>query len=163
MTFDINTFSTQSPTAVICENAQLFGATPEPGEHDPRDVWDRDNAIEAVGAAIRILAEGVAPDGFQLADECESLLSGIVNAFDAQMRRVDKLTPKMREPRPRTGRHRDQRPRLPAREEGSRDARALAERHPGRHRRRQGRHRPRRRLRPPRRGARQACRHGARA
>ena len=33
-----DTFNTQSPTAVICDNAALYGATPEPGEHDPRGV-----------------------------------------------------------------------------------------------------------------------------
>ena len=101
MTFDTDTSATQSPTAMVCENAQLYGATPEPGEHDPREIWDRDDAIDAVSAAFRIIAEGVAPDGFQLADERESLLWGIVNAFDAQVRRldrsVDRLTPEMRD------------------------------------------------------------------
>ena len=54
MTFDIDTIETagQSVTATICEN----------------------DAIDAVSEAFRILAEGVAPDGFQLADERESLL-----------------------------------------------------------------------------------------
>ena len=101
MTFDTDTFSNQSPTAMVCENAQLYGATPEPGEHDPREIWDRDDALDAVSAAFRILAEGVAPDGFQLADERESLLWGVVNAFEAQVRRldrgVDRLTPEMRD------------------------------------------------------------------
>ena len=63
---------------------------PPPGEHDPRDIWDRDDAIETAGAAFRMLAEGVAPDGTQLADERESLLWGIVNTFDAQVRRLDR-------------------------------------------------------------------------
>ena len=101
MTFHTDTFATQSPTAMICENAALYGATPEPGEHDPREIWDRDEAIEAVSTAFRIIADGAAPDGLQLADERESLLWGIVNAFDAQVRRldrsVDKLTPGMRD------------------------------------------------------------------
>ncbi len=86
---------------MICENAQLFGATPERGEFDPREVWDRDEAITAVSEAFRILAEGAAPDGFQLADEREQLLWGIVNAFDAQVRRldrsVDRLSPELRD------------------------------------------------------------------
>ena len=51
--------------------------------------------------AFRIVAEGAAPDGFQIADEREHLLWGIVNAFDAQVRRldrsIDKLTPEMRD------------------------------------------------------------------
>ena len=89
------------PTAVIWDNAALYGATPEPGEHDPRDVWDRDDAIKAASTAFRTLAEGIAPDGTQLADERESLLWGIVNAFDAQVRRldrrVDKLIPELRD------------------------------------------------------------------
>ena len=99
--FDYDTLNTSSPTAVICENAALYGASPDPGEHDPRDIWDRDDAVEAAGTAFRTLAEGVAPDGTQIADERESLLWGIVNAFDAQVRRldrrVDKLIPELRD------------------------------------------------------------------
>ena len=85
MTFDIDTIETaaQSVTATVCENAALFGATPERNEFDSRDVWDRDDATDAVSEAFRILAEGVAPDGFQLADERESLLWGFVNMLDA--------------------------------------------------------------------------------
>ena len=91
----------QSVTATVCENAQLYGATPERGEFDPRDVWDRDDALAAVGEAFRIIAEGVGPDGTQLADERESLLWGFVNCLDAQVRRldrsVDRLTPELRD------------------------------------------------------------------
>ena len=100
---DIDNIETEahSATAMICENAKLFGATPERGEFDPREVFDRDEATAALGEAFRILAEGVAPDGFQLADEREPLLWGIVNAFDAQVRRldrsVDKLSPELRD------------------------------------------------------------------
>ena len=98
---NIGTDQAQSATAMICENAKLFGATPERGEFDPRDVWDRDEATAAVSEAFRILSTGAAPDGFQLADEREHLLWGIVNAFDAQVRRldrnIDKLTPEMRD------------------------------------------------------------------
>ena len=103
MTFDIDTIETaaQSATAAICENAQLFGATPERGEFDTREVWDRDDATDAVSEALRIMAQGVAPDGFQLADERESLLWGFVNCLDAQVRRldrsVDRLTPELRD------------------------------------------------------------------
>ena len=91
----------QSATAMICENAALFGATPERGEFDGRDVWDADDATDAVSEAFRILAQGVAPDGFQLADERESLLWGFVNCLDAQVRRldrsVDRLSPELRD------------------------------------------------------------------
>ena len=45
--------------------------------------------------AFRILAEGVAPDGFQLADERESLLWGFVNCLDAQVRRLDRSTDRL--------------------------------------------------------------------
>ena len=100
---DIHTTETeaQSATAMVCENAKLFGATPERGEFDPREVWDADDATDAVTEAFRILAEGVAPDGFQLADEREQLLWGFVNTLDAQVRRldraVDKLSPELRD------------------------------------------------------------------
>ena len=57
--------------------------------------------MDAVSEAFRILAEGIAPDGFQLADEREHLLWGVVNAFDAQVRSLDRsadrLTPEMRD------------------------------------------------------------------
>ena len=101
--YDINRIDTQehSVTATVCENARLFGATPEPGEFDPREVWNRDHALDAVGEAFRILATGVAPDGFQLADEREPLLWGFVNCLDAQVRRldrgVDRLAPELRD------------------------------------------------------------------
>ena len=98
---NIDTHQAQSPTAIVCENAQLYGATPERDEFDPREVWDRDDAIDAVSEAFRIIAKGVAPDGFQLADERESLLWGFVNCLDAQVRRldrgVDRLAPQLRD------------------------------------------------------------------
>ena len=102
--YDIDSIDTrqhQSVTATVCENAQLFGATPERDEFDPRDIWDRDDALDAVGEAFRILAEGVGPDGTQLADERESMLWGFVNMLDAQVRRldrsVDRLAPEIRD------------------------------------------------------------------
>ena len=103
MTFDIDTIESaeQSATATVCENAALYGTTPERDEFDSREIWDRDDATDAVSEAFRILAEGVAPDGFQLADERESLLWGFVNCLDAQVRRldrsVDRLSPELRD------------------------------------------------------------------
>ena len=100
---NIDTIEAQdrSVTATVCEHAQLFGATPERDEFDTREVWDADDATDAVSEAFRILAEGVAPDGFQLADERESLLWGFVNMLDAQTRRLDraadKLMPELRD------------------------------------------------------------------
>ena len=91
----------QSVTATVCENAALYGAAPERDELDTRDVWDRDDALDAVSEAFRILAQGVGPDGTQLADERESLMWGFVNMLDAQVRRldrgVDKLSPELRD------------------------------------------------------------------
>ena len=91
----------RSATAAICENAALYGATPERGEFDTREVWDRDDALAAVTESFRILAHGVTVDGTQLADERESLLWGYVNMLDAQTQRLDraadKLMPELRD------------------------------------------------------------------
>ncbi len=99
--FDIDTHQAQSPTAVICENAALYGAKPERDEFDPRDVWDKSDALEAVGEAFRVLADNIGPDGTQLADERESMLWGFVNMLNAQVRRldrsVDRLAPRIRD------------------------------------------------------------------
>ena len=114
MSFDIDTIETggQSATAAICENAQLFGAAPERDEFDSRELWDRDDALDAVAESFRILAQGVAPDGFQLADERESLLWGFVNMLDSQDQppRPRRRPADARAARPaaRPGRHRDQ-------------------------------------------------------
>ena len=84
-----------SPTDTVCERARLYGAAPERGEFDPRVIWDEDDAIEAVGEAFRIMAEGVGPDGTQLADERESLLWGFVNTLHAQVNRLDRAADKL--------------------------------------------------------------------
>ena len=103
MTFDIDTMETggQSVTATVCEHAALYGATPERDEFDTRDVWDADEAICAMQEAFGLLADAVAPDGFQIADERESLLWGFVNMLDAQTNRLDraadKLMPELRD------------------------------------------------------------------
>ena len=90
-----------SVTATVCDNAALFGATPERDEFDTREVWDADDALAAVAEAFRILAEGVGPDGTQLADERESLLWGFVNMLDSQTNRLDRaadrLMPELRD------------------------------------------------------------------
>ena len=46
----------QSVTAAVCENAALYGAAPERDEFDTRDVWDADDAIDAVLESFRILS-----------------------------------------------------------------------------------------------------------
>ena len=92
---------THSVTATVCEHAALYGATPERDEFDTRDVWDADEAICAMQEAFGLLADAVAPDGLQIADERESLLWGFVNMLDAQTQRLDraadKLLPELRD------------------------------------------------------------------
>ena len=61
--FDTMSERNQSITATVCEQAALFGATPERDEFDTREVWDEEGAISAITEAFRIMAEGVAPDG----------------------------------------------------------------------------------------------------
>ncbi len=85
----------QSVTATVCENAALYGAAPERDEFDTREVWDADDANDAVLESFRILCQGVAPDGFQLADERESLLWGFVNMLDSQTQRLDRAADKL--------------------------------------------------------------------
>ncbi len=48
MTFDTDTFVEQSVTATVCEQAALYGATPERGEFDPRDIWGAADAFETL-------------------------------------------------------------------------------------------------------------------
>ena len=90
-----------SVTATVCDNAALFGAAPERDEFDTREVWDADDALAAVAESFRILAEGVGPDGTQIADERESLLWGFVNMLDSQTNRLDRaadrLMPELRD------------------------------------------------------------------
>ena len=99
--FDTMSERNQSITATVCEQAALFGATPERDEFDTREIWDPESAISAVTEAFGIMARGVAPDGTQLADERESLLWGFVNMLDVQTQRLDReadrLVPEMRE------------------------------------------------------------------
>ena len=70
---------TASPTATVCEGLALFGGSPERGELDSREVWDEDDATEALAEAIRVIVAGVTVEGTQLADEREALLWGFVN------------------------------------------------------------------------------------
>ena len=100
---NIDTIETeaQSVTATVCDNAALYGAAPERDEFDTREVWDADDATDAVSEAFRIMAQGVAPDGFQIADERESLLWGFVHMLDSQTSRLDRaadrLMPELRD------------------------------------------------------------------
>ena len=90
-----------SQTAMACEQAALFGATPGPDEFDNREIWNQEEALAGIEEAIHILAGAVAPDGTQLADERESLLWGFVNTLHAQVQRldrgIDKIAPEMKD------------------------------------------------------------------
>ena len=92
---------TSSQTAMACEQAALFGATPGRDEFDNREIWNEEEALAGIEEAIHILAGAVAPDGTQLADERESLLWGFVNALHAQVQRldrgIDKIAPEMKD------------------------------------------------------------------
>ena len=92
---------TSSQTAMACEQAALFGATPGPDEFDNREIWNEEEALAGIEEAIHILAGTVAPDGTQLADERESLLWGFVNTLHAQVQRldrgIDKIAPEMKD------------------------------------------------------------------
>ena len=104
---------TSSQTAMACEQAALFSATPGPDEFDNREIWNVDEALAGIEEAIHILAGTVAPDGTQLADERESLLWGFVNTLHAQVQRLDRgvstrSRPEMKDLQPRAGRLRDQ-------------------------------------------------------
>ena len=92
---------TSSQTAMACEQAALFGATPGPEEFDNREIWNEDEALAGIEEAIHILAGAVAPDGTQLADERECLLWGFVNTLHAQVQRldrgIDKIAPEMKD------------------------------------------------------------------
>ena len=84
----------ESFTAMVCEQAALFGATPGPDEFDNRPVWGEAESTAAVLKAFAALAEA-APDGTQLADERVSLLWGFVNTLDAQTQRLDRAADKL--------------------------------------------------------------------
>ena len=86
---------TQSVTATVCENAALFGAASERNEVDTREVWVRGDPTEAVLESVRILCEGVGPDGLPFADERESLLRGFVNMLDSHTQTLDRADDKL--------------------------------------------------------------------
>ena len=83
-----DTTATASQTAAICESLALYGASPERGEFDSREVWNEDDAIDTLG---------------------EALLWSLVNCFHAQIARldgmVDRITREMQNLE-RAGRHR---------------------------------------------------------
>ena len=85
-----------SATAAACEHAALYGATPERDAFDTRDVWDADDAIEAVSEGDPSASSPRASARTtQLSDERESLLRGFVNMLDAQTQRLDRTADKL--------------------------------------------------------------------
>ena len=87
---------TLNDAANVCDAMQRYGATPGDKEIDTRDVWDADDAIDALSEAIQLIVENITPDGTQLADEREALLWGVVNTFHAQITRLDRDADKLR-------------------------------------------------------------------
>ena len=53
---DFISTETSSQTAMACEQAALFGATPGPDEFDNREIWNEDEALAGIEEAIHILA-----------------------------------------------------------------------------------------------------------
>ena len=97
----IDTNATASSTAAVCESLALYGGSPERGELDSREVWDQDDAIDALSEAIRVIVGGITVEGTQMADEREALMWGFVNMLHSQVARldrtVDKIVPEMRD------------------------------------------------------------------
>ncbi len=92
---------TASATATVFESMALYGAAPERGEFDSRVVWDEDDAMDALGEAIRVIVDGITVDGTQMADEREALMWGFVNCLHSQVARldraVDRIAPEMKD------------------------------------------------------------------
>ena len=93
-----------SPTAIVCEQAELFGATPGPDEPDNRDLWGQDDAMQAVDSAFHAFATDIAPRRHPARRRARIVLWGFVNLFHAQVNRLDRAVDalKTEAPRPRT-------------------------------------------------------------
>ena len=61
-----STAAGESPMSIVCEQARLFGATPERDEFDPREVWDEDDALICIRESVKLIADVVTPEGTQL-------------------------------------------------------------------------------------------------
>ncbi len=58
----------------------------------PNTHFDQDETTKALKDTVRILADRIAPDGYQLEDQREGLLWGFVNVFNEQTKRLDRAT-----------------------------------------------------------------------
>ncbi len=56
----------------------------------PDTYFDQDETTRALRDSVRILADRITPDGYQLEDQREGLLWGFVNVFNEQTRRLDR-------------------------------------------------------------------------
>ena len=56
----------------------------------PNTHFDQDETTKALKETVRILADRIAPDGYQLEDQREGLLWGFVNVFNEQTKRLDR-------------------------------------------------------------------------
>ena len=82
-----------SHTGRIMREAALHGAArPEPGEDDPREIWDPDEAAGAVDAMFRAVAEAF-PDGCRIAEDREHVLWALADTFRSMADRVRNRLP----------------------------------------------------------------------
>ena len=77
-----------SQFGLIAENARLHGVSPGPDEYDTREIYDGDDAAEAIAEIIDTLASRVAPDGSPIAEDRAELLWGMVHVLDSQSRNL---------------------------------------------------------------------------
>ena len=82
-----------SHTGRIMREAALHGAArPEPGEDDPREIWDPDEAPGAV-AAMFGAARDAFPDGYRIAEDREHVLWALVDTFRSMADKVRNRLP----------------------------------------------------------------------
>ena len=90
-----------SPTAAVCESLALYGGSPERGEFDSRDVWDQDDAIDALGEAIRVIVDGIHRRGDADGRRARAAAVGLRDTLHSQVARldraVDRIVPEMRD------------------------------------------------------------------
>ena len=75
-------------TAYIMEQASLHGATPGFDDPDTREIYDPEDAHDAIDRAMDLIATRIAPDGSPLEPDRAQLLWGIVHVLNAQTERL---------------------------------------------------------------------------
>ncbi len=96
--------SIPTSTARITDDLALFQPRPIGSEHDSRDVWVNldqpisfdaaipphvQAAFDQIGDSVQNLLDAVTPSGFQMGDEREGLLWGLINTIDFQVKQKD--------------------------------------------------------------------------